>query len=188
MFDEQKAEQITSRLCSGEPLSQIARDLGIGRTTIHDWRAINPAFAEQFARAKDAGYDALADECLTIADTQEVGEIVKDGPDGVTVTREDMLGHRRLRIESRLKLLAKWDPKRYGDRINVDADLRIAVTVNDPFAPLPATVVAQQSLPAQSPGNSLPMVQRSREGVGEGEIVEAVSQVPVLKSPPYPIA
>ena len=26
-----------------------------------------------------------------------------------------MLGHRKLQVETRLKLLAKWDPKRYGD-------------------------------------------------------------------------
>ncbi|HXD37446.1 MAG TPA: hypothetical protein VN624_12375, partial [Rhodanobacter sp.] len=30
--------------------------------------------------------------------------------------QEDMLGHRKLRIDTRLKLLAKWDPKRYGDK------------------------------------------------------------------------
>jgi hypothetical protein len=28
-----------------------------------------------------------------------------------------MLGHRRLQVETRLKLLAKWDPKRHGERI-----------------------------------------------------------------------
>jgi hypothetical protein len=32
-----------------------------------------------------------------------------------------MLGHRRLQIETRLKLLSKWDPKRYGDKIDVNA-------------------------------------------------------------------
>ncbi|MNT50547.1 hypothetical protein D3C72_1874720 [compost metagenome] len=33
------------------------------------------------------------------------------------VKRGDMLGHRKLQIETRLKLLAKWNPKRYGDRM-----------------------------------------------------------------------
>jgi hypothetical protein len=33
--------------------------------------------------------------------------------------REDMLGHRKLQIETRLKLLAKWSPKRYGDKLGI---------------------------------------------------------------------
>jgi hypothetical protein len=33
-----------------------------------------------------------------------------------------MLGHRKLRIETRLKLLAKWNPKKYGDKVQVGGD------------------------------------------------------------------
>ena len=36
---------------------------------------------------------------------------------GTSTTVEDMLGHRKLQIETRLKLLSKWDPKRFGDRV-----------------------------------------------------------------------
>jgi len=38
----------------------------------------------------------------------------------VTVKKVEMLGHRKLQIETRLKLLAKWDPKRYGDLQKVE--------------------------------------------------------------------
>ena len=31
-----------------------------------------------------------------------------------------MLGHRKLRIDTRLKLLAKWNPKKWGDRMALD--------------------------------------------------------------------
>ena len=62
---------------------------------------------------------------------------------------EDMLGESLgLRIESRLKLLAKWDPKRYGDRIQSDVDMTIRVTIDDPTARVSAQIVsAIQSLP-----------------------------------------
>ena len=35
----------------------------------------------------------------------------------VTIKKVDMLGHRKLQIETRLKLLAKFNPKKYGDKV-----------------------------------------------------------------------
>ncbi|MNU09652.1 hypothetical protein D3C72_2563420 [compost metagenome] len=31
-----------------------------------------------------------------------------------------MLGHRRLQVETRLKLLAKWHPKKYGEKVTAE--------------------------------------------------------------------
>lgn len=57
-------------------------------------------------------------------------EMVKqlDGTFQLTVTertREDMLGHRKLQIETRLKLLAKWDPRRYGEKVEVNGTMTL---------------------------------------------------------------
>ena len=51
-----------------------------------------------------------------------VGKRVKEGPDGTEITREDMLGHRKLQIWTRLQLLAKWNPTKYGDRTTLAGD------------------------------------------------------------------
>jgi hypothetical protein len=55
------------------------------------------------------------------------------GDDKTYTTVEDMLGHRKLQIETRLKLLAKWNPKKYGDRVQLSGDkenpLQIDATV-----------------------------------------------------------
>ncbi|EFX61321.1 hypothetical protein DAPPUDRAFT_340134 [Daphnia pulex] len=59
----------------------------------------------------------MFEDCLRIADTPAIGEIITDDGEKVTVKREDMLGHRKLQIETRLKMLAKFNPKRYGDKI-----------------------------------------------------------------------
>jgi hypothetical protein len=87
--------------------------------------------AAQFARAKSLGFDAIADDCVEIADdaTNDYME-TKHGPvfDGEHVQRS------RLRIDTRLKLLAQWDPKRYGPRTQSDVDLSVTVTVVNPFA------------------------------------------------------
>lgn len=86
--------------------------------TVYDWTEANPDFAAAIARARIAGYDAIAHEALEIADTPMKGVETTTKANGDTEEKwGDMLGHRKLQIETRLKLLSKWDPKRYGDKI-----------------------------------------------------------------------
>jgi hypothetical protein len=132
-FTQEIADEICERLSKGEPLAAICRDEAMpGLTTVYDWQKAHEAFSERFAGARVAGFDQIAMDTL-IADTPQMGEIVVEKPimvdgkplDGVTtkeVRQEDMLGHRKLQVETRLKLLAKWDPKRYGDRTLVGSD------------------------------------------------------------------
>lgn len=115
--DAAKAE-IIAGISAGIPLAEICRRPGMPTISgVHFWRDQDPAFAERFGRARDAGYDVIAADCLRIADTPLIGEEETEKPSGVEVKRGDMLGHRRLQIETRLKLLAKWDPRRYGDKL-----------------------------------------------------------------------
>lgn len=77
----------------------------------------DPEFATRFARARERGADAIAHEALEIADNPVEGVRTETGgKDGTKEIREDMLGHRKLQIETRLKLLAKWFPQKYGDK------------------------------------------------------------------------
>jgi hypothetical protein len=62
------------------------------------------------------GHDAIAEQALQIADTPQEGVRTERSEDGTKEIREDMLGHRKLQIYTRLQLLAKWNPKKYGDR------------------------------------------------------------------------
>lgn len=117
-FTEELAEQILARLSDGEPLAQIIRSDGMpGLTTWYDWCSARPELSERFGRARDAGFDMIAMDALRIADTPELGTITKLKDGAKEITQEDMLGHRKLQVETRLKLLAKWDPRRYGDKI-----------------------------------------------------------------------
>src|SRR5690349_8818057 len=131
--------KICARLATGEPMAVICRDLKVPVRTVNDWRKADRTIAAQFDDARDLGYDAIAHDALVIADTPQVGMIeklelvkAKNGRSKLVVTErrnEDMLGHRKLQVETRLKLLAKWDPRRYGDRVQ---------HANDPDNPLPA--------------------------------------------------
>ena len=110
-------ERIISGISEGIPLAVICREDGMPSvTTVWNWEQEDAELSESIARARLIGFDAIAAEALRIADTPQIGKEITDSEDGRTVKRSDMLGHRKLQVETRLKLLAKWDPKRYGDR------------------------------------------------------------------------
>ena len=108
--DDVEAE-ILRRISEGEPLATICRSdpkRFPHPTTWGDWVAADETLAFAYARAREVGFDAIAAEGLTIVDD------VDEDP-----------ASRRVRADYRLKLLAKWDPKRYGDAMlhkHADAD------------------------------------------------------------------
>ena len=112
------ADAIKSSICEqiahGIPLAEIARQPGMPkRQTVHDWMAADEDFAGRFARARDDGADAIAEQTLEIVDQQpERDQLGKIDPGWVA--------HQKLRAEHRLKLLAKWNPKKYGDKIQAE--------------------------------------------------------------------
>jgi predicted secreted protein len=121
--------EICQRISTGEPLRQICRDEHMPEwRTVYDWLARDESLSAEVARAREAGYDAMAEEALEIADTPRLGAKkvfssgAEEGEDSVTVTEEDMLGHRKLQIETRLKLLACWNPKKYGNKVQMGGD------------------------------------------------------------------
>jgi len=113
---EKAIERVLDGLATGTPLTVICRAEGMpADNTVRMWAQSDPDLADAIARARDAGWDAIAVEALRIADTPLKGQRVKVTADGKEIVTEDMLGHRKLQVETRLKLLAKWDPKRYGE-------------------------------------------------------------------------
>jgi hypothetical protein len=117
-YSQEIADAICERISNGEPLRKICQDDGMPAwRTVYDWLAEKQEFAARIARAREMGFDAIAQQALMIADTPFEGEEVTEKATGIEIRRGDMLGHRKLQIETRLKLLAKWDPKRYGDKI-----------------------------------------------------------------------
>lgn len=131
-YSEELAAEICARLSNGEPLASICRDEHMPEVrTVSDWKKAHDSFAADFARAREEGFDALAAEALAIADTPAEGIRIKDGKDGREITTEDMLGHRRLQVETRLKLLAKWCPKKYGEKVELEhtgeVDVRVVI-------------------------------------------------------------
>ncbi|NBT30484.1 MAG: hypothetical protein EBT13_00875 [Rhodobacteraceae bacterium] len=99
------ADEIAERLSQGEPLKRICKDEHLPHyITILRWQDKYPEFGNLVARAKQEGTHALADECLEIADDE-------------TIT-DNKLKH--IKIDTRLKLIGKWNSKAYGDKVQAD--------------------------------------------------------------------
>jgi hypothetical protein len=76
--------------------------------------------ATAIAYARDVGYDAMAEECLDIADNASNDWMERTDAEGKPIGWQingDHIQRSKLRIETRLKLLAKFNPKRYGDKV-----------------------------------------------------------------------
>lgn len=122
-YSPEIADEICQRLSEGEPLRQICRDEHMPAwQKIYEWMMKDEKLSGAIAHARDMGYDAMAEECLIIADTPQLGQAQVMDDKGSRITIEDMLGHRKLQIETRLKLLAKFNPKKYGDKVQVSGD------------------------------------------------------------------
>ena len=121
IFKPEIVTEICARLATGEPLTAICRDAHTPAwQTVYGWMAKHPEVAKDIARAREVGHDAIAEECLQIANTPVMGEETEVSDAGVKIKRSDALGHRKLQIHTRLQLLAKWNPKKYGDRQAVE--------------------------------------------------------------------
>lgn len=116
-----KADEICARLSDGEPLRQICRDEDMPAwRTVYLWIEARAEFAARIAHARVLGQDAIFEDALNIADTPMIGTREEVSESGKKITTEDMLGHRKLQIETRLKLLAKWNPKKYGEKTAIE--------------------------------------------------------------------
>jgi hypothetical protein len=118
-FTQKIADEICARLAKGEPLAEICRDERMPAVrTVSDWKRAHERFSADFARAREEGFDQIATDCLRIAD-DGVNDTYLD-EEGNKRTDTDVIQRSKLRIETRLKLLAKWDPKRYGDKVDIN--------------------------------------------------------------------
>ena len=147
------AQHMCELLSEGVPLREICRMEGMPYwRTVYLWMAQDENLSAHIARAREAGYDAMAEECLIIADTPKFGQKQVMTEDGTATTLEDMLGHRKLQIETRLKLLAKWNPKKYGDRTTLagDAEAPIKIEAESQAEKMLAALLTNVELKRQS--------------------------------------
>ena len=123
-FNTEIGDIICERIADGESLRSICDDENMpAKSTVFRWLSLNKAFSDQYARAREAQADSLADDILNIADTPMVGQKTKTTSDGKTeISEGDMIEHRRLQIDARKWLAGKLRPKKYGEKLELAGD------------------------------------------------------------------
>lgn len=91
--------ELLERISNGEPLTKICADEHMPAfTTVWRWEADDEEFRKLSTHALRHGTHYLAHECLEIADDEDIDVQVK-----------------KVRIDTRLRLIGKWNAKAYGD-------------------------------------------------------------------------
>ena len=138
-YTEEKANAILSDVSNGIPLAQVVKKVGIGLTTWYDWTYADKELAERFARAREAGHDMIATDALAIAD--EAPPVTQNGG-----TDSGYVAWQKNRIWTRLQLLSKWDPKRYGDKVTVGGDANNPIKIERIERVVVGEVIEQRAL------------------------------------------
>jgi hypothetical protein len=115
---------VLAELSGGRAVSRILReDDGMpDQATFWRWHFEDEELRGKVAHARENGVESVMDEALAIADTQEMGVIVTDDGEKTTTRKEDMLGHRKLRVETRFKYAQMIAPRKYGPRTLLGSD------------------------------------------------------------------
>lgn len=126
------AAKICRELEKGRSLTSICKDEDMPDVaTVYRWVHDYAEFCDMYTQSRQLQAETMLDHACDIADgsSQDWKERVdKDGNVCDLQPDHEAINRSRLRVETRLKLAEKLAPKKYGQRLNVDADVRQSVT------------------------------------------------------------
>jgi hypothetical protein len=101
--------EILERVEQGEPILKICRDEHLpAARSVYRWLDEDPDFLAQYQRARDIGFDQIAvmmrETARGLGDSS--GDVARD----------------KLIVDTDFKLLSKWSPKKYGDKLQHTGD------------------------------------------------------------------
>lgn len=113
-------DRLLDRLSKGEMLINICQDESMpSRKVVYEWMDADDEFRDTIRAAREQGFDAIAEECLKIADFSALDTLINEKT-GNPQADNEWIVRSKLRVDTRLRLLAKWSPSRYGDKIQAD--------------------------------------------------------------------
>ena len=140
----QVIEEVLSRIAQGETLAALGRELGFHPQSWADRMRADEGLAIAYAEARDTGHDVIAEQALEIIDAEpeRIVEVDEDGKASKGRIDSAAVTWAKNRAEMRLKLLAKWNPKKYGDKQTVDVGNKDGETLKVETKPVDPMVLS----------------------------------------------
>ena len=121
-FSDEIADEICRRISLGESLISVTRDPAMpSERSVYDWLASRPQFSQKYTRAREAQAEHWADQMIEMTDSL----LPRDG----RVADHAEVQAMRLAVDTRKWLLSKLLPKKYGDRVGLEASGSVTVKV-----------------------------------------------------------
>jgi hypothetical protein len=137
-YSDELAEQICERLAAGESLRAICREPDMPpESTVRRWALDDvQGFMAHYARAKEIQAHVIAEELLEIADDgrNDWMERQTDGGGAGWQINGEHVQRSRLRSDNRKWLLSKMLPKVYGERLDINADVKSQTVSAEPMS------------------------------------------------------
>lgn len=120
-FTQEIADEICAWISSNSLGLRHLPDHLPHRDTVMEWAKKNKDFADQYARAMSDRADFMAEEILDIVDdgSNDLMTIVK-GDNIYEQENKELTSRSKMRYEARRWLMGKLQPKKYGDKIEVE--------------------------------------------------------------------
>lgn len=116
--------EVKQELLTGKSLPKIGRERGYPVLRFCAWVVEDAGRAAEFNALLLMAAHVHVSEAVEIADTVQIGTKTKtktdaEGGETVEVLEADMIEHRRLQIDTRLRVAEKLDPGRWASKVQV---------------------------------------------------------------------
>jgi hypothetical protein len=128
------AADICAQIVEGNSLRSICIAENMpDKSTVFRWIAKHEEFRDQYAIAADARSDALVEDILDIADDGSNDWMERNEADNQGwLANGEHLQRSRLRVDTRKWIASKLKPKKYGEKVNLEATGKDGAPLNPP--------------------------------------------------------
>jgi terminase small subunit-like protein len=117
-YTPELAARICGVIATGSTLRAAAKACGVGWRTAARWNVERPEFRAAYEQARETRTLVWGEEIIEIAD--DLKGDYRQRRDGKTVQNKESVLRSKLRIEARQWVMARLDPRLWGDRQQID--------------------------------------------------------------------
>lgn len=116
-------EDILEEIIDGRGIRSILQDKGMPRAlSFYTWLKDRPEWQERYAYACELRQELIFEQMMDVAKKPEIGVEITYDHLGMKEVHKDMVQHRNLIVNTMKWQLAKLNPKKYGEKVDLTTD------------------------------------------------------------------